>query len=150
MRDAVNAGRATAAASNRRGRKRRVGTVVGLSVLVVLLAGTLVVALGAQAMVSRVSCQTQTIVATVGVSDDIAPAVERVGQLAELVVADAEQGTDAGLPVANGAGINGEHPGQVLPAQASRAAGGPDEGAADDAGWIQRSVAVGFPAPARD
>jgi hypothetical protein len=80
LRDAVNAGRATAATPNRRGRKRRVGTVVGLTALVVLLAGTLAVALGAQAMVSRVSCQSQTVVATVGVSDDIAPAVRHVGE----------------------------------------------------------------------
>jgi Bacterial extracellular solute-binding protein len=79
LRDAVNAGRATAAAPSRRGRKRR-GTVVGLSVLAVVLAGTLVVALGAQAIVSRESCASNRVVVTVGVSDDIAPAVRHVGQ----------------------------------------------------------------------
>ena len=75
----MNAGRATAAAPSRRGRKRR-GTVVGLSVLAVVLAGTLVVALGAQAIVSRESCASNRVVVTVGVSGDIAPAVRHVGQ----------------------------------------------------------------------
>ena len=76
----MNAGRATAAAPRRRGRKRRVGTVVGLSVVAVLMIGTLTVALGAQTMVSRVSCATNTIDVTVGVSDDVAPAVRHIGQ----------------------------------------------------------------------
>jgi hypothetical protein len=77
----LNAGRAgTAAAPGRRGRKRRVGTVVGLSALAVLLVATLVVALRAQAMVSRATCTTGSVVATVGVSSDIAPAMRHVGQ----------------------------------------------------------------------
>ncbi len=45
-----------------------------------LLAGTLVVALGAQAVVSRVSCTTAPVVFTVGVSNDMAPVVTHVGQ----------------------------------------------------------------------
>jgi Bacterial extracellular solute-binding protein len=76
----VNAGRATAAAPKRRGRKRRVGTVIGLSALAVLLAGTLVVGLGAQAVVSRASCTSDPVVVTVGVSNDIAPAIHHIGQ----------------------------------------------------------------------
>jgi hypothetical protein len=76
----VNAGRATAAAPSRRGRKRRAGTVVGLSVLAVVIAGTLVVALGAQAIVSRESCASNPVVITVGVSGDIAPAIRHISQ----------------------------------------------------------------------
>jgi hypothetical protein len=76
----VNAGRAGAAAPNRRGRKRRAGTVVGLSALAVVIAGTLLVALEAQAIVARTSCASNPVVITVGVSSDIAPAVRHVGQ----------------------------------------------------------------------
>src|SRR3984893_12108689 len=77
--DAVNAGRATAAAPSRRGRNGR-GTGVVLNLVAVVLAGTLVAALGAQAIVSRESCASNRVVVTVGVSDDIAPAVRHVGQ----------------------------------------------------------------------
>ena len=77
----MNAGRATTAATpGRRGRKRRIGTVVGLSTLAVLLAATLVVALRAQAMVARATCTSDAVVATVGVSSDIAPAMRHIGQ----------------------------------------------------------------------
>jgi Bacterial extracellular solute-binding protein len=77
----LNAGRATTAATpGRRGRKRRIGKVVGLSALAVLLAATLLVALRAQAMVARASCASGSVVATVGVSSDIAPAMRHVGQ----------------------------------------------------------------------
>jgi Bacterial extracellular solute-binding protein len=75
----VTAGRAAAAPPNRRGRKRR-GAVIGLTALVVVLAGTLLVALGAQAIVSRTSCASHPLLVTVGVSEDIAPAVRHVGQ----------------------------------------------------------------------
>ena len=76
----MNDGRAAAAAPDRRDRKRPTGTVVGLSVLAVVIAGTLLVALGAQAMVSRTSCASRLVVVTVGVSDDIAPAIRHIGQ----------------------------------------------------------------------
>jgi hypothetical protein len=80
LRDAVNAGRATAAAPNRRGRKRRVGTVVAVTVLAVVIVGTLLVALGAQAIVARTSCASDPVVVTVGVTDDIVPAIRHVSQ----------------------------------------------------------------------
>jgi hypothetical protein len=76
----VNAGRAAAAPPNRRGRKRRAGTVIGLSALAVVIAGTLLLALGAQAIVTRTSCASNPVVVTVGVSGDVAPVVRHLGQ----------------------------------------------------------------------
>lgn len=77
--EAGQAGPPAGAARYPRGR-RRVSTLVALSTLAGVIACTLLVAFGAQAIVSRNSCSRHPVVVTVDVSPDIAPAIAHVGR----------------------------------------------------------------------
>src|SRR6266568_1871569 len=72
--------RATRWTSGRRGRRRRVktGALVGVAVVIATM---LMVTLTAQAIVSGASCQNHPVLVNVAVTNDLAPAVERVAQL---------------------------------------------------------------------
>jgi hypothetical protein len=65
---------------DQRGRPRRVKLVVGLSALAGLIACTLLVAFGAEAVVSRASCTAHPAVVNLAASDDIAPAIQHVAK----------------------------------------------------------------------
>lgn len=65
---------------NQRGRPRRVSIVIGLSVLAGVIACTLLVAFGAEAVVSRASCTDHPVVVNLAASPDIAPAVSHVAK----------------------------------------------------------------------
>ncbi|HEY2130516.1 MAG TPA: hypothetical protein VGH77_25390 [Streptosporangiaceae bacterium] len=65
---------------NQRGRPRRVRIVIGLSALAGLIACTLLVAFGAEAVVSRASCTDHPVVVNLAASPDIAPAVSHVAK----------------------------------------------------------------------
>ena len=65
---------------NRRGRPRRVGIVIGLSALAGVIACTLLVAFGAEAVVSRASCTDHPVVVNLAASPDIAPAISHVAR----------------------------------------------------------------------
>ncbi|HTT53986.1 MAG TPA: VWA domain-containing protein [Streptosporangiaceae bacterium] len=65
---------------NQRGRPRRVGIVIGLSALAGVIACTLLVAFGAEAVVSRASCTAHPVVVNLAAAPDIAPAVSHVAR----------------------------------------------------------------------
>ena len=65
---------------NQRGRPRRVGIVIGLSALAGVIACTLLVAFGAEAVVSRASCTDHPVVVNLAASPDIAPAISHVAK----------------------------------------------------------------------
>jgi hypothetical protein len=65
---------------NQRGRPRRVSIVIGLSVLAGVIACTLLVAFGAEAVVSRASCTDHPVVVSLAASPDIAPAASHVAK----------------------------------------------------------------------
>jgi hypothetical protein len=65
---------------NQRGRPRRVGLVIGLSALAGVIACTLLVAFGAEAVVSRASCTDHPVVVNLAASPDIAPAISHVAK----------------------------------------------------------------------
>ncbi len=65
---------------NQRGRPRRVSIVIGLSTLAGVIACTLLVAFGAEAVVSRASCTDHPVVVDLAASPDIAPAVSHVAK----------------------------------------------------------------------
>jgi hypothetical protein len=65
---------------NRRGRPRRVSIVIGLSALAGVIACTLLVAFGAEAVVSRASCTDHPVVVNLAASPDIAPAASHVAK----------------------------------------------------------------------
>ncbi len=65
---------------NQRGRPRRVSIVIGLSALAGVIACTLLVAFGAEAVVSRASCTNHPVVVNLAASPDIAPAVSHVAK----------------------------------------------------------------------
>ena len=65
---------------NQRGRPRRVGIVIGLSALAGVIACTLLVAFGAEAVVSRASCTDHPVVVDLAASPDIAPAASHVAK----------------------------------------------------------------------
>lgn len=65
---------------NQRGRPRRVSIVIGLSALAGVIACTLLVAFGAEAVVSRASCTDHPVVVNLAASPDIAPAVSHVAK----------------------------------------------------------------------
>ena len=72
--------RATRWTSGRRGRRRRVSTGA-LVATAAVIAAILMVTLTAQAIVSGASCQNHPVLVNVAVTNDLAPAVERVAQL---------------------------------------------------------------------
>ena len=63
---------------DRRGRPRRL-TLVALS-LAGVIAATLLVALGAEAVVSRASCTDHPVVVNLAAADEVAPAIEHVSR----------------------------------------------------------------------
>ena len=65
---------------NQRGRPRRVSIVIGLSALAGVIACTLLVAFGAEAVVSRASCTDHPVVVSLAASPDIAPAASHVAK----------------------------------------------------------------------
>jgi hypothetical protein len=65
---------------NQRGRPRRVSLVIGLSALAGVIACTLLVAFGAEAVVSRASCTDHPVVVNLAASPDIAPAASHVAK----------------------------------------------------------------------
>lgn len=65
---------------NQRGRPRRVSIVIGLSALAGVIACTLLVAFGAEAVVSRASCTDHPVAVNLAASPDIAPAVSHVAK----------------------------------------------------------------------
>jgi hypothetical protein len=65
---------------DRRGRPRRVRVWVGLSALAGVIACTLLVAFGAEAVVSRASCTAHPVVVNLAASEDIAPAITHVAK----------------------------------------------------------------------
>jgi hypothetical protein len=65
---------------DQRGRPRRVSIVIGLSALAGVIACTLLVAFGAEAVVSRASCTDHPVVVSLAASPDIAPAVRNVAK----------------------------------------------------------------------
>ena len=65
---------------NQRGRPRRVSIVIGLSALAGVIACTLLVAFGAEAVVSRASCTDHPVVVNLAASPDIAPAASHVAK----------------------------------------------------------------------
>ncbi len=65
---------------NPRGRPRRVSIVIGLSALAGVIACTLLVAFGAEAVVSRASCTDHPVVVNLAASPDIAPAASHVAK----------------------------------------------------------------------
>ncbi|HEY9242624.1 MAG TPA: hypothetical protein VIP48_11610 [Streptosporangiaceae bacterium] len=65
---------------NQRGRPRRVSIVIGLSALAGVIACTLLVAFGAEAVVSRASCTDHPVVVKLAASPDIAPAISHVAK----------------------------------------------------------------------
>jgi hypothetical protein len=65
---------------NQRGRPRRVGIVIGLSALAGVIACTLLVAFGAEAVVSRASCTDHPVTVNLAASPDIAPAASHVAK----------------------------------------------------------------------
>ncbi len=65
---------------NQRGRPRRVSIVIGLSALAGVIACTLLVAFGAEAVVSRASCTDHPVVVNLAASPDIAPAISHVAK----------------------------------------------------------------------
>jgi hypothetical protein len=65
---------------NQRGRPRRVSIVIGLSALAGVIACTLLVAFGAEAVVSRASCTDHPVTVNLAASPDIAPAVSHVAK----------------------------------------------------------------------
>jgi Bacterial extracellular solute-binding protein/von Willebrand factor type A domain len=65
---------------NQRGRPRRAGIVIGLSALAGVIACTLLVAFGAEAVVTRANCTAHPVVVNLAASPDIAPAVSHVAK----------------------------------------------------------------------
>jgi len=65
---------------NQSGRPRRVSIVIGLSALAGVIACTLLVAFGAEAVVSRASCTDHPVVVNLAASPDIAPAARHVAK----------------------------------------------------------------------
>lgn len=65
---------------NQRARPRRVSIVVGLSALAGVIACTLLVAFGAEAVVSRASCTDHPVVVNLAASPDIAPVASHVAK----------------------------------------------------------------------
>jgi len=65
---------------NQRGRPRRVSIVIGLSALAGVIACTLLVAFGAEAVVSRASCTDHPVTVNLAASPDIAPAASHVAK----------------------------------------------------------------------
>ena len=65
---------------NQRGRPRRVSIVIGLSALAGVIACTLLVAFGAEAVVARASCTDHPVVVKLAASPDIAPAISHVAR----------------------------------------------------------------------
>lgn len=65
---------------NQRGRPRRVSILIGLSALAGVIACTLLVAFGAEAVVSRASCTDHPVVVNLAASPDIAPAARHVAR----------------------------------------------------------------------
>jgi hypothetical protein len=65
---------------SQRGRPRRVSLVIGLSALAGVIACTLLVAFGAEAVVSRASCTDHPVVVNLAASPDIAPAASHVAK----------------------------------------------------------------------
>lgn len=65
---------------NQRGRPRRVSIVIGLSALAGVIACTLLVAFGAEAVVSRASCTDHPVVVNLAAAPDIAPAASHVAK----------------------------------------------------------------------
>jgi hypothetical protein len=76
----VNAVGTSPQGRNQRGRPRRVGIVIGLSALAGVIACTLLVAFGAEAVVSRASCTDHPVVVNLAASPDIAPAASHVAK----------------------------------------------------------------------
>src|SRR6202042_89670 len=82
-RDDVNAGamgRTGPQGRNQRGRPRRVSIVIGLSALAGVIACTLLVAFGAEAVVSRASCTDHPVVVNLAAAAEVAPAIEPVSR----------------------------------------------------------------------
>jgi Ca-activated chloride channel homolog len=75
----VSAGRTGRPGAARRGRKRRVRTGVLVTVAVVIAAAVMAT-LSTQAIMAGVSCARNPVLINIAASDDIAPAVQRVGQ----------------------------------------------------------------------
>ena len=65
---------------NQRGRPRRASIVIGLSALAGVIACTLLVAFGAEAVVSRASCTDHPVVVNLAAAPDIAPAASHVAK----------------------------------------------------------------------
>jgi len=76
----VNAVGTSPQGRNQRGRPRRVSIVIGLSALAGVIACTLLVAFGAEAVVSRASCTDHPVVVNLAASPDIAPAASHVAK----------------------------------------------------------------------
>jgi len=65
---------------NQRGRPRRASIVIGLSALAGVIACTLLVAFGAEAVVSRASCTDHPVIVNLAASPDMAPAASHVAK----------------------------------------------------------------------
>lgn len=78
--NAVGTGQAGPHGRNQRGRPRRVSIVIGLSALAGVIACTLLVAFGAEAVVSRASCTDHPVVVKLAAAPDIAPALSHVAK----------------------------------------------------------------------
>jgi Bacterial extracellular solute-binding protein len=76
----VNAVGTSPQGRNQRGRPRRASIVIGLSALAGVIACTLLVAFGAEAVVSRASCTDHPVVLKLAASPDIAPAASHVAK----------------------------------------------------------------------
>jgi hypothetical protein len=78
--DAVNAGRASKGARYHPSRKRRISTAM-LTLLAAAIAVTLMLALGARAVVARNACASSPLVVRVAAAAEIVPVVSHVGEL---------------------------------------------------------------------
>jgi von Willebrand factor type A domain len=76
----VNAVGTSPQGRNQRARPRRVSIVIGLSALAGVIACTLLVAFGAEAVVSRASCTDHPVVVNLAASPEIAPAASHVAK----------------------------------------------------------------------
>jgi hypothetical protein len=113
-------------ARGQRGRPRRVKLVVGLSALAGVIACTLLVAFGAEAVVSRAACTAHPVVVNLAASDDIAPAIQHVakyfnaehnsvdGHCAVVHVTSEQSAAAASQVSTNGAGFDAWVPDSTL------------------------------------
>jgi len=113
-------------ARDQRGRPRRVKLAVGLSALAGVIAATLLVAFGAEAVVSRASCTAHPVVVNLAASDDIAPAIQHVakyfnaehnsvsGHCAVVRVTSEQSAAAAAQVSTNGAGFDAWVPDSTL------------------------------------